>query len=914
MDISSAEPDSNIAMNADEDAVLEVSEPLSEQQPEYREDPVRCVGTYVDDLELDTGDAPSNDDEFSASNDDTVAEIETECGLLSREPYLLAHPAYNGLDLGYIRLFKILKDKAKGKISIHLEPFLLTDAPEYTAISYAWGSPIGTWEVLINGYKLLVPTNLNRFLKQARVSEGIFTKWLWIDMLTIDQRNLEERAKQVIMMPEIFQQAAQVVVWLGPAYKNSDAAMGALSMPGRHWHSKKHRLQLWASSTGSGLWDLCQRSYWHRLWVFQELQVARKVQLMCGSKTVPWNRFEEFMLNADGALEIHRQDNRTAVIKKSPAIQMVKLRMASGDTTLWYLIQKTKHLRCADIRDRAYALLGVIAQAPSDVGRPLIAPDYTMPIPGFVNLILNHVFERSPPEDLNEALEQCKEVERTLGVPPGTAFFMQDKRGLCKDVYNVDSPLRRLGPPGSGISLWWACFYGHPVISSLLIQSWSYEYWEKVTSKQQEDDADKDSSVRIAISQLLVDAYKLGSLGDPPISKEDDIWSSVLDMSLNPTEKRRRNAGGLIAIIAGTLYRAILRKDLGVAKLFLASGGCIASFDHRLSAALLDLLTSKVSRHLKTAWDLLTSKCSRHLRTAWDLIPALRQRPVMESSSLEEIENLTVGPKMSLLIYAILERATGPVLAIVESQRCNLNQIVPTRDVSGIFHESLTALHVVVCMDYSEIARILLEAGHVDVNVHPNEPLEYWGTTYPTPLMFAVKKPSTNCLELLLRREECDVNMRNEAGETALMSAVVEGSSVKAVRLMLKVGHADVNIANDKGRRAIDFARMEVFRLNEKLALMPSHDFYLRRRKKYLAIEKLLLRAENRQLFDELPRLENFGVGSENKKHDHRLHSEPRPAKDPFQRLGNPAILHRNSPPKKDPLVGENDWKQSPLQ
>lgn len=117
-------------------------------------------------------------------------------------------------------------------------------------------------------------------------------------MLCIDQANLVERAEQVITMPDIFHTAALVLVWLRPAYDNSDATMNELSRPSRYWRSYRSYSKVLSTPAGAGVVELCRCLYWRRLWVYQELQVAREKQIMCGSKTVSWDSFEGFMLTS----------------------------------------------------------------------------------------------------------------------------------------------------------------------------------------------------------------------------------------------------------------------------------------------------------------------------------------------------------------------------------------------------------------------------------------------------------------------------------------------------------------------------------------------------------------------------------------------------------------------------------------
>lgn len=709
--------------------------------------------------------------------DEVHTQIETESHLLSLTPDPAPHPAYVHLDPGYIRLFKIIPGEPASSLCIDIEPVSLLGAPEYTAISYAWGSPHASWEIKVNGVRFLVPTNLMRFLKQAKDFRGILSGWLWVDMLSIDQANSSERAQQVIMMPQIFGQATRVVVWLGPAYTNSDAAMTTLAKSSSHWQQKKNRLQLWASSTGLGVQALCQRLYWHRLWVFQELRVAKARHLMCGSKMIGWDRFEKFLLFAEQALETHRLDNRVEVIKSSPAMQMAKLRSQPADATLWTLIQRTTHLRCADIRDRAYALLGVINEA-QDKTRVEIFPDYDIPIPAFLNSVLKKVSDTLPPRDLREAQQRCEEVERTLAVQPGTIYVMQDKQGLYEDIKDLDMQSCRLRPKSSSMSLWWAHYYGHFVVQKLLLDSWSYEFWQSDHSLQRHHTTVDGATMRSELAKALIDAHATINESSPFGAVQADIRHVVFDKLINPSKRSTdEHSSDFPTILANNLYLAILQGDLDLAQLLLAPEGLLASLDNRLSAGLLKLATKG-----ETAYNVAHE-------LAYGALPGL-------GFFLDEKTLPQVNDKMPLLLYSVLARAHDSVLAILNAKRCDANQM--WTGAKGASNNPISALQLAAYLGSIKSMHVLLDRGPADVNLTCGR--------YKSPLMFAAAGPSSECVKALLEKPGCDVNMSSSEG-TALHCAAGAGNS-ESVRLLLEIGNADVNILSDNGRTALfDAAR-----------------------------------------------------------------------------------------------------------
>jgi len=87
----------------------------------------------------------------------------------------------------------------------------------YIALSYVWGDPTDTQEILVNERPFRVGRNLLNFLRQARIEEANdrTTRQFWVDALCINQAVILEKNHQVGNMGKIYSNAAFVLVWLG---------------------------------------------------------------------------------------------------------------------------------------------------------------------------------------------------------------------------------------------------------------------------------------------------------------------------------------------------------------------------------------------------------------------------------------------------------------------------------------------------------------------------------------------------------------------------------------------------------------------------------------------------------------------------------------------------------------------------
>jgi len=106
----------------------------------------------------------------------------------------------------------------------------LTTSPSFTALSYVWSSPEPDQTIACNGVDIGVSANGYSALRHLRTSLGSFT--IWIDGICIDQANTKEKEHQILLMGDIYSQAANVYVWLGEGNEKSDRAMNHMKTAG----------------------------------------------------------------------------------------------------------------------------------------------------------------------------------------------------------------------------------------------------------------------------------------------------------------------------------------------------------------------------------------------------------------------------------------------------------------------------------------------------------------------------------------------------------------------------------------------------------------------------------------------------------------------------------------------------------
>ncbi|KAH4010688.1 hypothetical protein HBI56_198820 [Parastagonospora nodorum] len=215
----------------------------------------------------------------------------------------------------------------------------------YEAISYVWGEPILEYPVynISDGTQLLVARNLSCALRQLRHAANV--RWLWADALCIDQKNHQEKAKQIPLMVDIFRTAKRVLAWLHQddqiirrglqhierLSRRRPGPSEDADIEGYHndllTNSRSPGQLLWeeintSKSAVSDILTVLNLPYFRRLWIVQEIVFSPDISLICGSFDLSWFRFTTAITKLHGiAIEDSRfQDSHFDEIRATVAM------------------------------------------------------------------------------------------------------------------------------------------------------------------------------------------------------------------------------------------------------------------------------------------------------------------------------------------------------------------------------------------------------------------------------------------------------------------------------------------------------------------------------------------------------------------------------------------------------------------
>ncbi|TVY81065.1 Heterokaryon incompatibility protein 6 OR allele [Lachnellula suecica] len=254
-----------------------------------------------------------------------------------------------------IRLVTLAPRLSSGALRCKLNTVLFTSMPQYEALSYTWVEDTQKNEILLQDKSFMVSDNLWLALKE--LSHPTERRVLWIDFVCINQDDVAEKNHQVKKMGEIYSKASRVIAWLGEADSSSDALFTALNQPG-----SLSRSQFWTE-------NLSGREYWPRLWIIQELGLASRILVQCGSSSVEWEVLHPWF----------------GVESLTHRIHAVRETRRTGYCPLARLLENFADSRCQDPKDLVYGFLG-LATDPSIGDLPI---DYSKSIPEmYADLIL----------------------------------------------------------------------------------------------------------------------------------------------------------------------------------------------------------------------------------------------------------------------------------------------------------------------------------------------------------------------------------------------------------------------------------------------------------------------------------------------------------------------------------------------
>jgi hypothetical protein len=222
-----------------------------------------------------------------------------------------------------------------------------------------------------------------------------YERIFWVDALCINQDDFDERGHQVRGMSTIYANAQEVLVWLGEADLHSRRIFEYLSLSkwdtfrqSTNWNTigfdltiAEHKNFPSAADLGS-LGELLERSWFRRLWVLQEVALAKKVTLMAGNGRISWESFASLIhqVHRSGAsrkdFSASAQTSVKAVLEIENTRRPMRSSLARHQRPLLSVLLATSSGESSDIRDKIFAVLALAGDYNLDRDADEFGPNY----------------------------------------------------------------------------------------------------------------------------------------------------------------------------------------------------------------------------------------------------------------------------------------------------------------------------------------------------------------------------------------------------------------------------------------------------------------------------------------------------------------------------------------------------------
>jgi hypothetical protein len=271
-----------------------------------------------------------------------------------------------------IRLFRILpRERDRDPIRGILQKFDIQSSPPFIALSYTWGPERLKQFISIDESSFEIRENLWHFLSvyealdqgdsRQHIPNGLEcgalkASFLWIDQICIDQSQVAERSHQVHLMGEIYRRAKEVIAWIPDV---SDALKqlrtgGVGILPPSYFYIQK----------------LFRAPYWTRVWIQQEVMLARQLIIMSSADSGTWLVLWEEVAQAVSSQpprenSLQSFDPLRMPMEHDPPILKALLQYRGSGMLRdgFHLLEALSNFdicACSDPKDHVYGLLGIV--------------------------------------------------------------------------------------------------------------------------------------------------------------------------------------------------------------------------------------------------------------------------------------------------------------------------------------------------------------------------------------------------------------------------------------------------------------------------------------------------------------------------------------------------------------------------
>ena len=243
------------------------------------------------------------------------------------------------------------------------------DTATYDALSYTWGSHLILRRVItVNDHLFLITDSLFRALRQLRHQRESHS--VWIDALCINEYDNREKERQVALMRHIFKNAQRVHIWLGEAPIQLASTFDLVRrLAGAEPNQIGNICAQVPDTWSQPLQEILHRKWWSRVWIVEEVALARDVVIRSGQHELPWETLLRFLQRSE---QVPGLDVDRKILDFIDTLAEFKGPYIDPQHGLLDLALRFRHRVAVKPRDKLFGFRGLLTSAAS----PTIETNY----------------------------------------------------------------------------------------------------------------------------------------------------------------------------------------------------------------------------------------------------------------------------------------------------------------------------------------------------------------------------------------------------------------------------------------------------------------------------------------------------------------------------------------------------------
>jgi hypothetical protein len=236
----------------------------------------------------------------------------------------------------------------------------------YETVSHAWGRDTATVEISCGdgttNSRLLITKAMDAMLRHLRLQQK--PRYLWIDAICINHSDKAEKSSQISSIRSIYEEAKRMILWTGDDGGGGEAVLRLLrKLKDRDSMASIQRklTTVFGHTSIEPVHQFISRAWFKRWWVVEEIVLAREARIMCGSRSMEFDKFYNALctLYARGNVEAGNGLDLVDWIGAIHRMRRNRIRQPPSQWPLLNMLVRFHQADCSNDHDRIVSMLGM---------------------------------------------------------------------------------------------------------------------------------------------------------------------------------------------------------------------------------------------------------------------------------------------------------------------------------------------------------------------------------------------------------------------------------------------------------------------------------------------------------------------------------------------------------------------------